>query len=727
MTAACERIEAAIAAGERICVHGDYDADGICATALALSSCAASEPTSSSTSRAGSPRDTGWRSRRSSGWPATAFGLLVTVDCGITAVDAVARARELGMDVIVTDHHRPAEALPECIRGLHPPVELSVPGAVRHRRRVQAGAGAARARRPRSGRDGAPPRPRRARDRRRRRAASRREPRPRARRACAGCGARRSPACGRSWPWRASTARTPRPPIVGFRLAPRINAAGRLCHPDQALELLLTDRRRPRARAGRAARGAEPRAPGGRGRDPAPGRLAGRGGRRGVAGAAGLRAARSRVARGRDRHRRLTARRALRAAGRPHRRRRGGGEGVGAERGRLRPPRRPDGDCRAPHAVRRASRGRRAHDPSRSRSRRSPRRWPSTPARTSPTPTSAAGSASTPSSRRPRRRSSWPTSSTGSSRSASGTPAWCCSRRRPPCTPWSGSATGGTCAWRVELGGFRCGAVWFGHGGAARRAARRRPVRRRLPALAQRVERRRLRADARAGDRRRSSTGRRADAARERAPRPRPRRPSVEDARGGGVQIATVARLVAAGEPVLILVADASRRAAMLRGVLRAGAAGLRLGRARRVRDRRRRPGRVPVPPCRGPRPARPMRPAASFSPSSARGCTCTSCGAGRGRVRARGGRAARAAPRSAGRRLAGRPRRDAPSRCRPRPSSAAGPCSARSASSPGRSRRPASTSRRRRPTVPRASRSRDSYAYLRAQAGRRGTPTPLH
>ena len=36
MTAACERIEAAIAAGERICVHGDYDADGICATALAL-------------------------------------------------------------------------------------------------------------------------------------------------------------------------------------------------------------------------------------------------------------------------------------------------------------------------------------------------------------------------------------------------------------------------------------------------------------------------------------------------------------------------------------------------------------------------------------------------------------------------------------------------------------------------------------------------------------------
>jgi single-stranded-DNA-specific exonuclease len=36
MTAACEAIRAAVAAGRRICVHGDYDADGICATALAV-------------------------------------------------------------------------------------------------------------------------------------------------------------------------------------------------------------------------------------------------------------------------------------------------------------------------------------------------------------------------------------------------------------------------------------------------------------------------------------------------------------------------------------------------------------------------------------------------------------------------------------------------------------------------------------------------------------------
>jgi single-stranded-DNA-specific exonuclease len=41
--------------------------------------------------------------------------LLVTVDCGITAVDQVAAARAAGLDVVVTDHHRPGEELPDCV------------------------------------------------------------------------------------------------------------------------------------------------------------------------------------------------------------------------------------------------------------------------------------------------------------------------------------------------------------------------------------------------------------------------------------------------------------------------------------------------------------------------------------------------------------------------------------------------------------------------------------
>ncbi|MER3426176.1 MAG: single-stranded-DNA-specific exonuclease RecJ, partial [Thermoleophilia bacterium] len=41
-------------------------------------------------------------------------GLVLTVDCGITAVEEVAEARTLGMEVIVTDHHRPGARLPDC-------------------------------------------------------------------------------------------------------------------------------------------------------------------------------------------------------------------------------------------------------------------------------------------------------------------------------------------------------------------------------------------------------------------------------------------------------------------------------------------------------------------------------------------------------------------------------------------------------------------------------------
>jgi single-stranded-DNA-specific exonuclease len=114
MAAAVDRIRAAIASGRRICVHGDYDVDGICATVLAvlvLRELGA---------------DVEWHlpSRFDEGYGVSGgtlerlagegCGLLLTVDCGITAVEEVRRARELGLDVIVTDHHRPGEQLPEC-------------------------------------------------------------------------------------------------------------------------------------------------------------------------------------------------------------------------------------------------------------------------------------------------------------------------------------------------------------------------------------------------------------------------------------------------------------------------------------------------------------------------------------------------------------------------------------------------------------------------------------
>jgi single-stranded-DNA-specific exonuclease len=112
---------AAIEAGERITVHGDFDVDGVSATALMISTL----------------RDLGadcdWLipDRIADGYGLSSenveklavrgTGLLITVDCGITAIEQVAQAQELGMEVIVTDHHQRDEELPPCLI-LHPEV-----------------------------------------------------------------------------------------------------------------------------------------------------------------------------------------------------------------------------------------------------------------------------------------------------------------------------------------------------------------------------------------------------------------------------------------------------------------------------------------------------------------------------------------------------------------------------------------------------------------------------
>ncbi len=258
MTAAVDRIRAAVAAGQRVCVHGDYDVDGISATALAVLTL----------------REIGanveWRlpSRFEEGYglavetiellAADGVDLVVTVDCGITAVEEVARARELGLDVIVTDHHRPGDALPDCPivatrPSAYPCPELCGTGVVHTLARALLG--------------DAHPAIARALDLVALATIADVVPLVDENRALAAAGLR-------------ALARTSRPGLqalmqsarvdpaavdataVGFRLAPRINAAGRLGRPDLALELLLTDDRAEAPRARRPARGAQPRASG---------------------------------------------------------------------------------------------------------------------------------------------------------------------------------------------------------------------------------------------------------------------------------------------------------------------------------------------------------------------------------------------------------------------------------------------------------------------------------
>jgi single-stranded-DNA-specific exonuclease len=114
MAAAIERIRAAVATGERICVHGDYDVDGISATAVCV--LVLRELGAQVEWRLPSRFDEGYGLALETIEQLAADGvdLVVTVDCGITAVAEISRARELGLDVIVTDHHRPGESLPDC-------------------------------------------------------------------------------------------------------------------------------------------------------------------------------------------------------------------------------------------------------------------------------------------------------------------------------------------------------------------------------------------------------------------------------------------------------------------------------------------------------------------------------------------------------------------------------------------------------------------------------------
>ncbi|NLT06890.1 MAG: single-stranded-DNA-specific exonuclease RecJ, partial [Solirubrobacterales bacterium] len=110
---ACEAILRHVSAGTPIAVFGDYDVDGVCATAILVRALRA---------LGASPR---WRlPSRDEGYGLSAAAvrelaaqgarLIVTVDCGVTAVEEVALARELGVEVVVTDHHRPGERLPDC-------------------------------------------------------------------------------------------------------------------------------------------------------------------------------------------------------------------------------------------------------------------------------------------------------------------------------------------------------------------------------------------------------------------------------------------------------------------------------------------------------------------------------------------------------------------------------------------------------------------------------------
>jgi single-stranded-DNA-specific exonuclease len=113
--AAVETLLRHLAAGDPITVHGDYDVDGVCATAIMVGALRGLGARVDWHIPGRLEDGYGLREETIGALAARGTRLLVTVDCGITAVAEVAAARAAGIEVIVTDHHSPRAdgALPE--------------------------------------------------------------------------------------------------------------------------------------------------------------------------------------------------------------------------------------------------------------------------------------------------------------------------------------------------------------------------------------------------------------------------------------------------------------------------------------------------------------------------------------------------------------------------------------------------------------------------------------
>jgi single-stranded-DNA-specific exonuclease len=238
-------VERHVRSGSRITVHGDYDVDGVCATAILVRALRS----------LGATVDWFLPDRLVDGYGLAVStvhrladrgtGLLLTADCAITAVDEVAAAAELGLEVVVTDHHepRPDGQLPDCpivhpVLSTYPCAELCGTGVAY---KLAQALGAPTAEEDlelvalATVADLVP---------------LRGENRRLVRQGLKSLGATDKPGLRALMEVAGADPSALDAQALGFRLAPRINAAGRLRRADAGLELLLTD---DRQRAGEIA------------------------------------------------------------------------------------------------------------------------------------------------------------------------------------------------------------------------------------------------------------------------------------------------------------------------------------------------------------------------------------------------------------------------------------------------------------------------------------------
>jgi single-stranded-DNA-specific exonuclease len=123
--AAADRLLAAARAGRPIVVYGDYDADGMCATAILMGCLEAIDAKASWYVPDRFEEGYGLNADALETLAARGAQIVVTVDCGIASVAEAVRARELGLELIITDHHNLADTLPAADVLVHP----RLPGA----------------------------------------------------------------------------------------------------------------------------------------------------------------------------------------------------------------------------------------------------------------------------------------------------------------------------------------------------------------------------------------------------------------------------------------------------------------------------------------------------------------------------------------------------------------------------------------------------------------------
>jgi single-stranded-DNA-specific exonuclease len=123
MDVAIPRIMQAIDSNEKIVIYGDYDVDGVTSTALLVQVLRAFNANVDAYIPNRFDEGYGLNMDALTQLSEEGADLVITVDCGIRSLDEVAHARELGLALVITDHHHPGEILPPALAVINPKQE----------------------------------------------------------------------------------------------------------------------------------------------------------------------------------------------------------------------------------------------------------------------------------------------------------------------------------------------------------------------------------------------------------------------------------------------------------------------------------------------------------------------------------------------------------------------------------------------------------------------------